>query len=261
MLISRKFVFFVFLALILAIPSMLIKGRLAGKLEAKNKNPEVISPLKQQTSKKPKRDYTRVGEKITYDIRMGNLKLGKATCRQVPSVNMDGRLLNAMVFETNLVRFKDTENIYSDPQTLLPVTIKRDILNWFKREEITEEYDQKSFTVTITKRSGKKTDKTVIKKDSPIHNAILLPHYVRNKAGIRLGYALTVNLPNRKFTIKLVSVENVKTPAGIFKAYHFKSSPKQIEIWISADRRRIPLKIQGVAGMGYLMVLKEYSFK
>lgn len=200
-------------------------------------------------------------EKITYDIKMGKVNLGKAVFHHVESAEIDGRLLNKMIFETDLVRFKDTEVIYSDPQTLLPVRIHRDIVNWFNREKITEDYDQENFTVTITKHGGARQNKLVIKKDSSIHNAILLPHYVRRINKLDLGYIFFVNLPNRKLQMKLVSVEDIKTPGGTFKSYHFESLPKQIEIWISADERRIPVKLQGIGAFRYLMVLKEYAFK
>jgi hypothetical protein len=200
-------------------------------------------------------------EKITYDIKMGRVNLGKAIFRHLASTKINGRMLNKMTFETNLARFKDTEIIYSDPRTLLPVRINRNIINWFNKEKITEDYDQKNFTVTITKYKGTKQDKTIIKKNSAIHNAILLPHYVRRINKLDPGYVFPVNLPSRKLQMKLVSIEDIKTAGGVFKTYHFESLPKQIEIWISADEYRIPIKMQGIGAFGYLMVLKEYAFR
>jgi hypothetical protein len=68
-----------------------------------------------------------------------------------------------------------------------------------------------------------------------------------------------VNLPNREFKIELTSIDEVAVPAGTYKAFHFQSLPRQIEIWITADERRIPIKIQGAGIFGYLMVMKEYN--
>ena len=203
-------------------------------------------------------DY--VGEKIIYDVKLGKLYLGKAQFNNLANVQLDGRFLGLMTMETKLTRFTDMEKIYSDPQTLLPIRVERDILNLFVRERITEDYDQNNFTVTIIKNKGAKQEKLVIKKDSHIHNAVLLPYYVRRIPSLDVGRIIIANLPTRRLEIKLVSIEDIKVPAGTFKAYHFKSTPKQIEIWISIDERRIPLKIQGTCLFCYSMVMKEYSF-
>ena len=201
-----------------------------------------------------------VGEKMAYDVKLGAISLGKSTFSQVPSAELNGKKLIVMVFETSLARFKDTETIYSDPQTFLPVRVERDIVNWFSQEKITEDYNQQDFTVTINKKKGGKTETLVIKKDGPIHNAILLPQYIRRSAKLDAKETLVANLPNRRYEIKLVSTEEIKVPAGTFKAYHFKSTPNQIDIWISADDRKIPLKIQNNSlTLGYVMLLREYT--
>ena len=201
-----------------------------------------------------------VGEKMTYDVRLGSIRLGRSTFSHMPSVALNGKMLIVMVFETNLARFKDIETIYSDPQTLLPVKVEREVLNWFTREKITEDYNQRDFTVTINKKKGSKTETLLIKKDSPIQNAILLPQSIRRSAKLDTNQTLIANLPSFRYEIRLASVEEIKVPAGTFKAYHFKSTPSQIEIWISADERKIPIKIQSNSvAFGYIMVLKEYN--
>ena len=201
-----------------------------------------------------------IGEKITYDVKIGKLYLGKARFNNLSNVQLDGRFLGLMTIETKLTHFTDREKIYSDLQTLLPVRVERDILNWPIQERITEDYDQDNFTVTIIKNKGAGQKKLVIKKDSHIHNAVLLPYYVRRLPRLNVGRIIIANLPTRRLEIKLVSIEDVKVPVGTFKAYHFKSTPKQIEIWISTDERRIPLKIQGAGLFGYSMVMSEYTF-
>lgn len=200
-----------------------------------------------------------VGESILYDVKLGKARLGKSQFKYIENVRINGRLLAVMTAETKLTQFMDKEKIYSDAETALPIKVERDILNWFIREKITEDYDQKDFTVTIVKEKGGKQERLVIKKDSHIHNAILLPYYVRRTPKLDVGRIIVANLPTRRLEIALVSIEEIKVPAGTFKAYHFKSAPKQIEIWISADERRIPLKIQDTAGIcGYSMVMREY---
>jgi hypothetical protein len=202
----------------------------------------------------------RIGERIVYDVKLGDFNLGKARFNHVAKVEFNGKMVNLVTFETKLVRFTDTEKIYSDPETFLPLKVERDIFIWSKVEKITEDYDQKNFMLTITKIQGKKQERILFKRDGSIHNAVLLPYYVRRIAKLEPGFSLKANLPTQQFEIKLMALEDVSTPAGTFKSYYFQSTPKRFEIWISADERRIPLKIKGSSGLGYTMVMREYSF-
>jgi len=198
-----------------------------------------------------------VGEKITYDVKLGKIPLGKSTFSFISKTEVEGKPLNIMIFDTRLAHFSDTEKIYSDPETFLPARVERKIFNGLSREKITEEYDQENFTVKITKKTLLREKTSVIQKDSSIHNAILLPHHVRRLPDLAVGQTFFANLPNHEFTIKLISIENVEVPAGTFKAYRFESTPKQIAIWISADEYRIPIKIQGIGTYSYTMLMKN----
>ncbi len=213
---------------------------------------------------KPELDKEKIildglGERMFYDIKLGSITIGKSIFTHAARVELDGKKAHLMIFETKMPRFTDTERIYVDPETLLPVRVERDILNFFTREKIIEKYDAKEFTVNIDKKRGDKEEKFIIKKDGPIHNVILLPHFVRRAAKLDIGETLIANLPTSRYEIKLVSLENITVPAGTFESYHFESTPKRIEIWISADGRKIPVKIQTTATLGYVMVLREYT--
>lgn len=203
--------------------------------------------------------FERIGEKIVYGVKLGKVSLGQAVFRQLSRAELEGRAVSLMAFETKLVRFSDTEKIYSDRDTFLPLKVERSISNWPLSEQIEEYYDQKEFTLTIIKNNGRKAVPLTIKKDGPIHNAIMLPFYVRRAAKLDIGWSMTVNLPNQRFEMRLSGVEDTLVPAGNFRAYHFESQPKKFEVWISADERRIPLKIKGAGALGYILVMKEYS--
>ena len=201
----------------------------------------------------------RIGEKITYDVRMGKLSLGKAVFNHLSKIEFKGREVRFVTFETKLVRFSDVEKIYSDIETLLPLRVERFISSWPFSEHIIEDYDQEKFILTIKKIKRKKEENIVIKKNNCINNAILLPFFVRDMEDLRVGYTLMARLPTQEFLIELVAEEEVVVPAGKFMAYRFISKPKKFEIWISRDKRRIPLKIKGAGGLGYTLVMKEYS--
>lgn len=207
---------------------------------------------------KPPESPEAIGEKIAYVIKLGKVSLGVATYTHLPRVELNGVKVSLMTFETKLARFKDLEMIYSDSKNFLPLRVERNISTWPVAERIREEYDQKSFTLTIVKNKGKMKPQ-VVKKDAPIHNAILLPFYVRRMDNLAMGWTMQANLPNQRFEIKLVAIEEVKVPAGSFKAYRFESMPKRFEIWISADERKIPVMIKGTGALGYTFIMKEYS--
>lgn len=200
----------------------------------------------------------RIGEKIIYDVKLGALRLGKASFNHLKSVDLNGRTANLMTFETKLMRFNDLETIYSDPETLLPLRVERAVYVWSKEERISEDYNQQDFTLNITKVRGKKKEQIFIKRDGPIHNTILLPYSVRNMPGLDIGWVFLAKFPTQEFKIKLVSIEEVKVPAGTFKSFRFESTPKRFAIWISTDARRIPVKIRGFQGLGYTLVMRDY---
>jgi len=203
--------------------------------------------------------HSRIGEKITYRVRLGRLNLGKAVFKQLPKTELGGRNVNLITFETRLARFTDLEKIYSDPESFLPLRVERYVSTWPFPEKIIEDYDQGKFILVIKKFKNNKQRETVIKKDSVINNAILLPYYVRDIAKLEVGYNLIAGLPAQEFIIELVAIEEVEVPAGKFMAYRFESRPKKFKVWISADERRIPVKINGTIGLGYSLVMQEYS--
>jgi hypothetical protein len=201
----------------------------------------------------------RIGERIVYEVRLGAFKAGRAEFNHLPPVELNGKKTSLITFYTKLTGFNDLEKIYTDPESFLPLRVERDVYAWPTREKISENYDQKNFLLTVTKFKGNKKEEVQFRRNSPIHNAILLPFYVRQTAELKPGWILQANLPTQQFEIRLVNIEEVKVPAGNFQSYHFKSTPNRFEIWISADERRIPLKIKGSGGIGYVMLMKEYS--
>jgi hypothetical protein len=198
----------------------------------------------------------RSGEKIVYDIKMGKLTVGESVFENFGRSPLAGKDAVRVVFRTRLPRFSDTETIYADVNGFLPLRVERDVAMWPKHEQIVEEYDQQAFRLTITKRSGKPD---VIEKTQPMHNAILLPYQVRCFGALEPGWRMPVNLPTQTFEITLKRIEEVRVPAGTFRAYYFESVPERFAIWVSADERRLPVKIRGSGGIGYTMVMKSFE--
>jgi hypothetical protein len=195
------------------------------------------------------------GERILYHIS----PFGESEYNDLGVVDLEGIKVNLVTFRTRVLSVDDTEKIYSDPETLLPIKIERTISNFWGKEYITEEYDQKNFSVVIRKFKGTKlVHEQIIYAGGPIQNAILLPFYLRGRPDLKIGWHFTARVPN-EFKLELVSIDTIKVPAGKFQAYHFKSVPDKFEIWINKNTPRVPLKIQGKGIFVYTLLMKEYK--
>jgi hypothetical protein len=192
-------------------------------------------------------------EKITYEI----FPVGISVYEDMGMVDFRGKKVNLITFSTQVTGFKDTEKIYSDGKTCLPLWVERDLLMWMHKEYLTEEYVSAENRLSITKyNGGKQVDEYLFKANGPICNAVLLPFSLRKVSDLKIGWSTVIRVP-QEFKVELVSVDDVQVPAGKFKAYHFTSTPNKFEIWITADDLRIPVKIKGCGGLPYTLAMKE----
>jgi len=213
----------------------------------------LILPLGILFAEAPAAHYGKSKEKITFAIS----PMGIAEYNDFGRVEFEGRQTDLVTFRTQVIGFDDTETIYSDPQTFLPLRVERDIRALTGNEKLTEYYDPGKCTLEIVKfKDGRESKVLSFSGDSPVHNAILLPFSLRKVPELHIGWKTDICLPN-KFEVRLASIEKIEVPAGRFLAYHFTSSPPQFEIWISADDMRLPLKIKDTGGLGYSLLIKE----
>lgn len=201
--------------------------------------------------------FEHAEEKIIYAVS----PIGRAEYCDEGLVELNNKRVRLVTFRTRLIGFDDLEKIYSDPRTLLPLKVERFVSILFGKEYLIEEYTPEKNLLVITKFIGnKKVKEYVFKSDRPIRNAITLPFYLRSIPDFEIGWTFVAYFPNQ-FTVTLTSIDDVKVPAGKFKAYHFTSSPEKFEIWISKDKYRLPIKIKGLCGYSYTMVMIEHFLK
>lgn len=205
--------------------------------------------------------YDYSGERILYSIS----PLGRAEYNNLGTVDLNNTKVNLVTLRTKVLLVDDLEKIYSDPVSLLPIKIERTISGLFGKEYKTEEYVQKDHVVVMRKFKGKKLIKEqIIKADGPIQNVILLLFYLRNYPELKIGWNLIVRVPDEfkaelaSIKLELVSIDEIKTPAGKFQAYHFKSIPDKFEFWINKDNPRVPLKIKIKSIIDFNVLMKKY---
>jgi hypothetical protein len=197
------------------------------------------------------------GEVVAYLIN----PVGKAEYRDFGAVDLNGQKFNLVVFKTKVLFFEDTEKIYSDLNSFLPIKIERNVSKPWGKEYIIEDYDQKRFIVVTRKlKKNKIIFELITQANGPIHNAITLPFYLRRSQALKIGWNFLARVP-LEFKLTLVSIEQIVVPAGKFWAYHFKSNPDKFEIWINKDLPQVPLKIQGKGVLDYALLMKKYSLE
>lgn len=176
-------------------------------------------------------------------------------------VDLNGKKANFVTFKTSLFGFDDLERIYSDPEDNLPLRVERDITFLFSKEYIVENYYSQVGKLLIEKfKEGKLVEEFSFQAQGPIHNAIILPFSLRKVPDLDIGWNFVLRLPD-EFKVNLVSIEEVRVPAGTFKAFHFTSVPEKFEIWITNDVERIPVKIKGTGGLGYTLSMTKRIIK
>ncbi|MDP2918142.1 MAG: DUF3108 domain-containing protein, partial [bacterium] len=119
------------------------------------------------------------------------------------------------------------------------------------------------FILTLTKFKGKEkiSEQKFDNHGRAIYNAVSLPFYLRRIPKLKIGWSMMTQFGNIEYNILLVSIENLETPLGKFETYRFESQPRKFEIWVTADKRRIPVKIKDAGMLGYALTMKGYSLE
>jgi len=206
----------------------------------------------EQAAAVPAIDYT--GERIVYAIS----PFGFAEYEDKGLVDLAGKKARLVTLRTRAMGLNDLERIYIDPENFFPLRVERDVALPLGKEYLEEEYSPEAATLDIRKYVGQELVKEYhFKAEGPIQNAVFMPFALRAIPKLELGQTFYVYFP-KKFKITLVSIDEIKIPAGTFRAWHFVSKPRKFEVWISQDKDRIPLEIKSVGGgSSYVMAMKS----
>jgi hypothetical protein len=199
------------------------------------------------------------GETLVYDVYSAGIKTGQSRLTFHGERPFNDESAYYITFSTELPFFKDYEDIYAEKSSFLPLRIKRKIekMGGLSIEEIEEEYDQAAFSVTINKKGAFSTRKTIIQKDAPIHNAILLTYLCRANPKLLYKDSFKAVLPTQKFHIKISGEETIEIPLGKYLTDVFESQPPNFTFYLSKDEDRLPVKIVSHTALSYTMILSS----
>ncbi|MGE5280552.1 MAG: DUF3108 domain-containing protein [Deltaproteobacteria bacterium] len=198
------------------------------------------------------------GESVGFGVYSGPLKVGSGRLAYLgPSAFAKGAqpgpgaVNQAVDFTVSSFSVNDHEKILGTEDFAAPVRVMRTIRVFGKNEDITEEYASGARRVTISKSADKAAPEiSVIDSEKPMGNVLLLVYRLRCDPQLAVGKTYDITLPTATFRLVVKDKRTIKVPLGRFDAFYIESDPPKYRIWLSADNRRIPLRIQGLAGAG-----------
>jgi len=201
-----------------------------------------------------------VGETIHYDIKKF-FKVGEASLTFNGPQNYKGQEIVLITFQATSLNFLDEEKIYLDKQTFLPLFVERNLNIFGRIEKISEHYDQTRGVVRVIKEADGKTEEQAIERGKPIENIYGFIYRYRIKGDYTLGEKFAITVPTKDVEIKLIGKTTVKAADKKYSAYFMQSDPKQYDIWFEDGPGKLPLRIDGSAGMGKTaMIMREVTF-
>jgi len=208
-------------------------------------------------------DYSAyVGETIEYSVKKIGIKAGEAVLKFEGPTDYQGKPYYVISFKVNAPTIADEEKIYADTQTFYPAFVERDVRYLGNHEKISEAYDQAKGEVKITKVADGKTEEQVIKKEGAIDNIYCFIYRQRKNGKFKVGESFSTKLPTLDLVINSVKLTTVSAGGKEYDAFYMQSVPAKYKLWFDTGELRIPLQINGAAGMGDVaMIMSKYSSK
>jgi hypothetical protein len=221
------------------------------------------------------------GEKLKYvgsynmssvwtDIAEVTLEVTSVTSQGVPLLNLKGTAKTYTSWDTYF-KIRDSYQSWVTPNTVEPLIFKRDMDEGGYTNDSKYVFKRKSKTAICKKKNknGSETEKKVTITDNTL-DVVSVLYYVRNlnfdKYTINQTVPLTILIDNKLETIQLkyLGTETIKVAQiGSTKCYKLAISLKNEKImknkatnniWLTADKNRIPVYIKADIPVGSIQV-------
>jgi len=187
------------------------------------------------------------GERLVYDIRWKLFNIGQASIEYLGEETLDGNKLHLIRSTISTLKVRDEEFIYGYQSTLLPYLVKRNVSFMGIAKKITERYNQKEGTVSITEETGSKRNSFVIRCDGFIENAVLFIYKLRNIGNPFKGIRAHIQLPTKTLSIHFDGIVRVKNGHSQHMARLFKSEKNEFVCYIANATGALPLKLRNAS--------------
>ena len=206
----------------------------------------------------------RVGEQLNYRVFLPNVALAAGLASfQVRAhskyFNRDGLLFTVTAQTTNAIQHlffaNDVISSYADPKTLLPFQTELNLIEGRRRENI---------KLTINQDYGTATTDKGVRIEIPVgtHDYLSFFYALRTFNLVpprRSAVSILVNNKPKTLFINAFKRESIQLASQTIPAIQFllttddpQPDKHQLRVWISDDRRRLPLRLTAVTELGAL---------
>ncbi len=209
----------------------------------------------------------RIGEILTYKIKIAGLSAGKQVTRVVEDTTFNGQRVYHLTSEiqtgslfAKLYHFRDVQESYVTTDQFFPIHFTKDLEDRKYRATVEVTFDLDSGTAQYSKNQHSK----LIEVPIGTQNELSMVYFVRTKR-LKIGQTYTfpvlVKDKAQNVTLKPYRRERMKTNSlGRVETLALRTS-HGYRIWLTNDERRIPVRIEAETRIGKLVgTLEKIDF-
>jgi len=191
------------------------------------------------------------GEVVRFGVYSNIFKVGEGSLAYAGTVLRGGERQQHVRMQVETLSVNDTDEVYGREDFSFPRRVERNIKLFGRAERIEEIYADDGRSVTISKAvKDRPLETQVLGSEEPLQNVLLMIYRLRNDPALDVGKAYAINLPTQKFVLSVKSRTKLKVPLGVFSVFYIESTPAKYKIWMTADPKRLPVRIQGLVSFG-----------
>ena len=205
----------------------------------------------------------KVGEILTYNVKIAGLSAGKQVTQVVKETTLNGQQVYHLTSESQtdslfakLYHFRDWKESYVTTSQLYPVRHVKSLEDRKYRAHVEIDFDGENGIAQYSKNKNHK----VIEVPIGIQDELSMVYFLRSKqlkVGQSYNFPILVKDRTREARLTIYRREMMKTEAlGRVETMALRTSHGYL-IWLTNDNRRIPVRIEAETRIGKLIATLE----
>jgi len=220
---------------------------------------------------KPRIDALRPGEILTYDVSWSDIVTAGIAVMEIKEGTLpDGKQVLRFIVTTHskglvdkFYRVNDRLESVFDPGIMQSLKLSLNASHGKKKRRRELVFDHTNNTVISTLNDD--PPETLVIPDQ-VQDALSSLYYLRTRSDLIVGTTITIPVhdsgKNWSVEVQILGREKVTTPAGEFATIKVRTFPKyegvfmnkgEIFVWLTEDRRRIPVLMKSTISIGSLV--------
>ncbi len=214
----------------------------------------------------PPADIKRVPwfpEKLEFNVKWGVMSLGTAYLESTEVVRMDGKLAyrvrsdaNSNGFADTFYKVRDRYESYVDAKSLTSLGFSKQLREggFYRDEWVLYDVPERSYLAKTRNKKGEASLEDGL-LPGEVQDILSSLYYIRTQ-DLEVGREYTVDVntkDNWPLVVKVNRREKIRVPAGRFDCFLvepylrgeglFIQKGKRLEVWLTADERRMPVQV------------------